>query len=155
MTGEPITFEMEGFISYLGDDIFSQEAEIARAVVVPERSVTRNVLVFHVDAWWDEDLPKFTYRFQQVDGGSNRVDVRLGYYEVASETPIYWHDSENDVFFTLPLYLAINSLGINPELVDYLANGGWLDKLDNVESSYYDADCFALHGSPAFPQAQP
>ena len=151
LTGEPLTYSMQGYLSRIDLDIFQQEVEVARGVAVPERSLSRIVLAFHIADWWNEQSPNFAYHFQQVDGLPDLLPVRLGYYEAGSDTPVYWEQDGNDTFFTLPLYGTINRLGLNPELVEYLEYHGLYEGLDYVDVSDYDADCFALAEFPPRP----
>ena len=146
-TGETYRFYMKGYIPQLDRSTFGEQFDMASAVMVPERSVQRYLIVFQIENWWDRKTDNYKFQFHNITGGINRMEIRLGYFKLGDSSPTYWQDPEgNSTFLSMPIYQAINNLTLEASLLDYLRKDPeleyFIDFLGAQETSDYNADCF-------------
>lgn len=154
-TGTQRRFFLAGYFQGFNIDVFGNRYEIATGITVPQRSVARYVLVFHIEQWWNEASDDFIFRF--IPGSS--IDTQLGYFLSENNQLIYWQHENDRVFFTLPVYPALARLRLSQTMIDNLlrtedvrANPELVTFLQSQESGMENARCFTFDKFPDFPQ---
>lgn len=151
-SGKQYTFELEGYIPNLDTYSIDGAFEIARGITVPERSLSRYVLVFQIERWWDKDSDNYLFQFRRTDDGPTRYDMRFGYYEIGNTTPVYWADGDRSIFLSMPLYEAMNNLELKATLRDRLSQDSrYEDFLKAQLIGTYNTDCYTHADFPAYP----
>ena len=147
---------LAGYLPDIGLGTFGNDwYEIARGIVVPERSLQRYVLVFHSERWWDEASPDFIYRFIHDGISVKNYEMQFGYYEVPDGKPIYWRQKHSNVFLSMPVYGTVNRLQLRQSSVDNLlqlddvtAQPDLVEFLEKHPTGTYNIDCFADEDFP-------
>ena len=116
---EPVIYTPAGTLSDLYRNSMDRSYEIGYGWQIPEISVARYFVVFHIRDWWDPNKPEY-FEFQFKSG--EEWDASLAYFD-NSGTAQKWHDGDNSIFFTMPVYPT----------VDRMTYGG-----------SYNSDCFTL-----------
>ena len=117
-SGQQLNYTLAGFIPDLYRTTLDKTYEIGFGWHIPDNSVGSNLLIFHIENWWDPTKPEYSeFHFK----GGQEWEISLDYfYNGQAET---WHDGDNKIFFTMPVYPT----------VDKLEYGG-----------DYNSDCFSL-----------
>lgn len=117
-SGHQLNYRLTGFIPDLYQTTMDKTYEIGFGRHIPENSVRYYLLVFHIENWWDPTKPEYSeFHFK----GGQEWEISLDYfYNGRAEA---WHDGDNKIFFTMPVYPTI-------------------DKLEYGGS--YNSDCFSL-----------
>lgn len=159
----PGRFLLAGYLPDLNLDQLGEHYEVARGITIPERTMERKVLVFQTDHWWQEsDLQDFLFRFKYRDGGENRIDLKLAYFDSLNKDEVRWRNSQslnaaNDpgIFLPMIVYRTINNLAMLPGQADHLlqqadtqSNHDLVAALQGEHQGNYHADCFPIGDFP-------
>jgi hypothetical protein len=117
-SGHKLIYRLTGFIPDLYRTTMDKAYQIGFGTHIPENSVERYFLVFHIENWWDSTKPEYS-EFQFKAGQEWAISLDY-FYNGKAET---WHDGDDEIFFTMPVYATI----------DKLTPGG-----------SYNSDCFSL-----------
>jgi hypothetical protein len=119
---EPVVFTPAGTLPDLYRTSLDKNYEIGFGWHVPENSVARYFVVFHIQNWWDDTKPEYSkFQFKSKE----EWNASLVYID-RNGAPQRWHNGNNDIFFTMPVYPTIDALTL----------GG-----------SYNSDCFTLRSA--------